>query len=309
MNEISFTAEENGERLDKFLSLGVPGLSRTAAAHLIESGYCKVNGAAAEKNYKIRSLDEVVLTMPEPESADIVPENIPLDIRYEDGDLLVVNKPRGMVVHPANGVHTGTLVNALMYHRAENLSATATSFGINGVIRPGIVHRIDKDTSGLLLVAKNDFAHNSLAEQLKEHTVTREYEAVVHGNVKQDGICEINAPIGRSVSDRKKMCVTDKNSRGAVTRYSVIAAYARYTRLRLILKTGRTHQIRVHMAYIGHPVAGDGVYGSGKPKWLNGQCLHAGKLGFAHPRSGEYIEIESELPEYFTKFLGQMENV
>ncbi|MDR0222729.1 MAG: RluA family pseudouridine synthase [Oscillospiraceae bacterium] len=303
MSEFFFSVAESGGRLDKFLSENVPGLTRTAAARLAENGGCAVNGVAAAKNYKLKIGDEIALTVPEPESADIVPEDIPLDIRYEDGDLLIVNKPRGMVVHPSHGHYSGTLVNALMRYGGENLS------GINGAVRPGIVHRIDKDTSGLLLVAKNDFAHNALAGQLKAHTVTREYEAVVHGVVRRDGRREVNAPIGRSVFDRKKMCVTDKNSREAVTRYGVVAAYARYTRLRLVLETGRTHQIRVHMAYIGHPVAGDAVYGNGKPKWLNGQCLHAGKLGFVHPRSGEYIEVVSELPDYFIKFLDQIKDV
>jgi len=242
------------------------------------------------------------LNVPEPEPAVFLPENIPLNICHEDDSLIVVNKPKGMVVHPASGIYTGTLVNVLMFHCGGSLS------GINGVIRPGIVHRIDKDTSGLLVAAKNDAAHLSLAEQLKEHTMTREYEAVVHGRLKAE-TGTVNAPIGRSVSDRKKMCVTTKNAREAVTHYEVIGWYDSFTHLRLRLETGRTHQIRVHMAYIGHPVAGDFVYGNRKACklselfGLDSQCLHARKLGFVHPKSGEYVEYNSELPEYFLKVL------
>ena len=226
-----------------------------------------------------------------------MPENIPLDIVYEDNDLLVVNKPRGMVVHPATGNYTGTLVNALMYHCGDRLSS------INGIIRPGIVHRIDKDTSGLLIVAKNDFAHNILAEQIKEHSFTRKYQAVVIGNVKDD-TGTVNAPIGRHQTDRKKMAVTLKNARNAVTHYKVIARYNGYTHVELTLETGRTHQIRVHMAYIGHPVAGDPVY-SGKKYLtkLNGQCLHAYYISFTHPRTNEILAFSAPLPEYFTDFL------
>jgi 23S rRNA pseudouridine1911/1915/1917 synthase len=254
------------------------------------------------KKYIIETDDEVDLIIPEAEPCDILPEDIPLDVLYEDDSIIVVNKPRGMVVHPAPGLYSGTLVNALMYHCGDSLS------GINGVIRPGIVHRIDKDTSGLLIVAKNDMAHVSLAEQLKNRDMLREYEAVVHGRVKseQGETCDIDAPIGRSSADRKKMCVNAKNSRWALTFYSVIKHYEKFTHMCLELETGRTHQIRVHMQYIGHPVAGDSVYGNGKPTSLGGQCLHAKKLGFIHPKSGEYIEIDSELPEYFTEFLGQL---
>lgn len=296
MNSLEFVAERSGDRLDKFLSDNdETGLTRTAAARLIESGSCTVNGARVQKNYKLREGDRVILNIPEPERADILPENIPLEIVYEDNDLLVVNKPKGMVVHPAPGHSSGTLVNALMYHCGESLS------GINGEIRPGIVHRIDKDTSGLLIVAKSDFAHHGLAEQIKAHSFTREYEAVVTGCIKEDGT--VNAPIGRHKTDRKKMCVTTENSREAVTHYRVLENLSGYTHLRLRLETGRTHQIRVHMAYIGHPVAGDEVYGNGKPKSLGGQCLHARKIGFIHPASGEYMEFESELPEYFVNFL------
>ncbi len=287
-----------GIRLDKLIAEQTE-LSRSAAVRLIEQGNVLVNGKAAGKKDIPVSGAVIKITLPEPQSVDILPENIPLEIVYEDDDLLVVNKPKGMVVHPAAGHYSGTLVNALMFHCGDRLS------GINGEIRPGIVHRIDRDTSGLLMVAKNDFAHIGLSEQIKEHSFTREYEAVVCGAVKEDGT--VNAPIGRHKLDRKKMCVTLENSREAVTHYSVIQRYAGYTHLRVRLETGRTHQIRVHMAYKGNPVAGDEVYGNGKPKWLNGQCLHAKKLGFVHPRTGEYMEFKSELPDYFTKFLKTIE--
>lgn len=296
MNELRLTAPTSGDRLDKFISEQSNGdITRSGAVKLIESGSCLVNGRAEGKNYKLKAGDEVTIVIPEPEEIDILPEKIPLDIVYEDEYLLVVNKPKGMVVHPAPGHYSGTLVNALMYHCKDSLS------GINGEIRPGIVHRIDKDTSGLLIVAKNDIAHNGLAEQIKKHSFTREYEAVVNGSVKEDGT--VDAPIGRHKTDRKKMCVTPENSRNATTHYYVIRNYGNYTHLRLRLETGRTHQIRVHMAYIGHSVVGDEVYGNGKPKWLMGQCLHARKIGFIHPVSGEYLEFDSPLPEYFTKLL------
>lgn len=296
MNNLEIVYEQGYERLDKFLCENEQvELTRTAAAKLIDNGNCTVNGKTVQKNYKLRVGDKISLIIPEPESVDILPENIPLEIVYEDNDLLVVNKPKGMVVHPAAGHSSGTLVNALMYHCGDSLS------GINGEIRPGIVHRIDKDTSGLLIVAKNDFAHNGLAEQIRVHSFTREYEAVVTGAIKEDGT--VNSPIGRHKIDRKKMCVTNENSKQAVTHYHILENMAGYTHLKLRLETGRTHQIRVHMAYIGHPVAGDEVYGNGKPKSLGGQCLHARKIGFVHPVSGEYMEFESELPEYFTKFL------
>lgn len=295
MNSLEFVVEQSGDRLDKFLFERNVGLTRTAAARLIEEKSCTVNGKSVQKNYRLHTGDKILLSIPEPESVDILPENIPLEIVYEDSDLLVVNKPKGMVVHPAAGHSSGTLVNALMHHCGNSLS------GINGEIRPGIVHRIDKDTSGLLIIAKNDFAHRGLAEQIKVHSFTREYEAVVTGTIKEDGT--VNAPIGRHKTDRKKMCITTENSRNAITHYNVIENMTGYTHLRLRLETGRTHQIRVHMAYIGHPVAGDEVYGNGKPKSLGGQCLHARKIGFIHPVSGEYMEFESELPEYFVKFL------
>lgn len=295
MEILELTASAAGERLDKFISEAADGLTRSAAVKLIEDGCCTVNGKSVAKNYKLKSGDNVIIEIPDAAEVDILPENIPLDIVYEDNDLLVVNKPKGMVVHPAPGHYSGTLVNALMYHCKDSLS------GINGEIRPGIVHRIDKDTSGLLIVAKNDTAHRGLAEQIKEHSFTREYEAVVNGSVKEDGT--VNAPIGRHKIDRKKMCVTTENSREAVTHYFVLENFGDMTHLRLRLETGRTHQIRVHMAYIGHSVAGDEVYGNGKPKSLMGQCLHAKKIGFVHPITNEYLEFDSELPDYFKKFL------
>ncbi len=296
MKILEFIAENSGDRLDKFISVQTEDeLTRSAAVKLIEDGCCTVNGKATAKNYKLKSGDNVRIEIPDAAEVDILPENIPLDIVYEDNDLLVVNKPKGMVVHPAPGHYSGTLVNALMYHCKDSLS------GINGEIRPGIVHRIDKDTSGLLIVAKNDAAHRGLAEQIKEHSFTREYEAVVNGSIKEDGV--VNAPIGRHKTDRKKMCVTMENSREAVTHYFVLENFTDSTHLRLRLETGRTHQIRVHMSYIGHSVAGDAVYGNGKPKSLMGQCLHAKKIGFVHPVTGEYLEFDSELPDYFKKLL------
>lgn len=296
-DKVEFTAA-GGCRLDKLISDNTE-LSRNAAVKLIERGLVFVDGGACGKKDIPDAGSIVSVELPEPESVDILPENIPLNIVYEDGDLLVVNKPKGMVVHPAAGHYSGTLVNALMYHCGGSLS------GINGEIRPGIVHRIDKDTSGLLMVAKNDFTHLGLSEQIKEHSFTREYSAVVSGSIKENGT--VNAPIGRHKTDRKRMCVTSDNSREAVTHYSVIRNYAGYTHLSVRLETGRTHQIRVHMSYIGHPVAGDEVYGNGKPKWLGGQCLHAKKIGFVHPRTGEYMEFDSELPDYFVKFLKSIE--
>ena len=291
------TDEQTGERIDKFICANSEINSRSAVQKLIESEQVTVDGRTVNKNYKVRAGERISVVIPEPKELEVVAENIPLDIRYEDDDLLVVNKAKGMVVHPAAGNYNGTLVNALLYHCQDSLS------GINGIIRPGIVHRIDKDTSGLLIVAKNDFAHINLAEQIKAHSFTREYQSVVYGKMKcQNGIVDV--PIGRHPVDRKKMTVTTKNSKNAVTHYEVVEEYKDFTHLKLKLETGRTHQIRVHMSYIGHPVAGDPVYG---PKnvisYLGGQCLHAGKIGFRHPRGGRYIEIESELPDYFTDFL------
>ena len=293
----------DGVRADKFIAESDIGLSRNAAAALAEKGLVSVNGRAVNKKHKLSAGDTVTVNVPEPVAYKATAENIPLDIVYEDGDLLVVNKPKGMVVHPAAGNFDGTLVNALLYHCEDSLS------GINGVMRPGIVHRIDKDTSGLLIVAKNDFAHTGLAEQIKEHSFTREYEAVVFGNLKDDS-GTVDAPIGRNPNDRKKMCVTEKNSKNAVTHYSVIERYKGYTHIKCRLETGRTHQIRVHMAYLGHPVAGDLVYGVKKEKvGFEGQCLHAKKIGFVHPRSGEYLEFDSDLPRYFTEFLDKLKKI
>ncbi len=298
------TVDENsvGERIDKVICAFSGELTRSGVQKMMESGAVCVGGKPVSKNYKVKLGDKISLVIPKPRELELTPENIELDIRYEDDDLLVVNKPKGMVVHPAAGNYDGTLVNALLYHCKDSLS------GINGVIRPGIVHRIDKDTSGLLIVAKNDFAHISLAEQIKAHSFSREYQTVVYGGFKnEEGT--VDAPIGRHSVDRKKMCVTEKNSKHAVTHYEVVERYKGFTHLRVRLETGRTHQIRVHMAYIGHPVAGDPVYGPKKViTELHGQCLHAGLIGFRHPRTGKHIEIVSELPEYFTQFLRRLEN-
>ncbi len=288
--------KDSGIRADKFISDNSE-ISRSYAVTLMENKSCLLNNLPCEKNYKLKEGDILEIVIPEKETVEIRAENIPLDIVYEDKDLLVVNKPKGMVVHPAPGHYSGTLVNALMYHCKDSLS------GINGVIRPGIVHRIDKDTSGLLIVAKNDTAHNGLAQQIKVHSFTRKYEAVVMGRVKENGT--VNAPIARHKTDRKKMAVSSKG-REAITHYEVIADYDKYSHLRLTLETGRTHQIRVHMAYIGHFVAGDEVYGDGKPKWLNGQCLHAKEIGFVHPITKQELYFTSPLPDYFEKMLKQI---
>jgi len=292
--------DQIGERIDTVVALSIDTLTRSAVQKLIVDGNVFVNEEIVAKNYKAKSGDIIKVTIPVPVLLNVEPQDIKLDVVYEDDDLLVVNKPKGMVVHPAPGNPDGTLVNALMFHCGDSLS------GINGVIRPGIVHRIDKDTSGLLIVAKNDFAHLNLAEQIKEHSFTRKYKAVVHGNIKDDE-GTIDAPLGRSPKDRKKMAVTDKNSRNAVTHFSVLERFGSYTFLECKLETGRTHQIRVHMAYKGHPVAGDLVYGpKNTPKELQGQCLHAGLIGFIHPRTGEYLEFEAPLPEYFENFLKKL---
>ncbi len=301
--EFVVAEEFRGDRIDTAISANMSDLTRSAVQKLIADGNVLVNGNAVAKNYKVRTGDTIEVVIPEPTLMSAEPQNIPIDVLFEDDDLLVVNKPKGMVVHPAPGNPDGTLVNALMYHCAGSLS------GINGVIRPGIVHRIDKDTSGLLIVAKNDFAHVDLAAQIKEHSFTREYRAVVHGNLKED-TGTISAPIGRNPKDRKKMAVTDKNSRDATTHFEVIERFDGYTYVKCRLETGRTHQIRVHMAYIGHPVAGDLVYGpKNTPTVLRGQCLHAGLIGFKHPRNGEYIELEAPIPEYFEKFVRKLENL
>lgn len=283
------------QRLDVFVS-SIADVSRSRAAGLILDGNVFVNGKSASKNTKLTSGMTVKITVPKPVNLDVNAENIPLEIIFEDDDLLVVNKPKGMVVHPAAGNYSGTLVNALLYHCGDSLS------GINGVMRPGIVHRIDKNTSGLLMVAKNDFSHNFLASQIKEHTFTREYAAICYGNVKNDsGV--INAPISRHPVKRKQMAVVS-GGREAITHYEVIERLNGFTYLKLKLETGRTHQIRVHTAYIGHSVAGDDVYGPKKViTELCGQCLHAQKLGFIHPRTNEYMEFSSDLPKYFNEFL------
>lgn len=300
--EIIVVAKESGERIDALLARDMEEVTRSAAQRLIESGLVTVNGEPVKKNRRTVAGEEYAVLLPEPEPAEPQPENIPLCVVYEDADVIVVNKPRGMVVHPAPGHADGTLVNALLYHCGDTLS------GVGGQLRPGIVHRIDKDTSGLVIAAKNDFAHLALSSQLSDRSLSRVYEAVVRGNLRDDaGV--IDAPIGRSPGDRKKMAVTEKNSRPAVTRYEVIARYRGYTHVRCKLETGRTHQIRVHMAYIGHPLLGDAVYSGAKmpEKGLTGQCLHARELKFTHPRTGERIVLTTELPEYFTGVLGRLQ--
>ena len=299
---VTFTVPEEfaGERLDKWLAAPERDLqmTRSAVQLRMEQQAVLVNGTPVPKNYRQRGGDVIEITLPEPEPLTLEPENIPLDIVYEDADLLVVNKPKGMVVHPAPGHATGTLVHALLYHCGDQLS------GINGVIRPGIVHRIARNTSGLLMVAKTDAAHHSLSAQIQAHSFTREYQAVAVGRFREPS-GTIDAPIGRHPVDRKKMCVTQKNSKRAVTHYETILAYQKATHLRLRLETGRTHQIRVHLAYLGHPVLGDDVYGKPYPG-LAGQCLHAAKIGFVHPTTGQYLEFESPLPDYFRRVLRQL---
>lgn len=295
--ELCVSDSESGLRLDKAIAVLQTDISRNSAQQLIDDGNILVNGKPSNKKYSVKVGDILTLDIPEPTLLSVEPENIPLDIVYEDQYLLVVNKPKGMVVHPAAGNYTGTLVNALMYHCGDSLS------GINGVIRPGIVHRIDKDTSGLLVVAKTDTAHNGLAQQIKEHSFTRVYNTVVVGNIKDD-FGTIDAPIGRHSKDRKKQAVTDRNSKNAVTHFEVIERFNGFTFLKVTLETGRTHQIRVHMAYRGTPIAGDVVYGNSKRTYgLDGQCLNASTIGFIHPITGEYLEFTTELPDYFKDFL------
>ena len=294
--------EQAGMRIDKFLSDALPELSRSYIQKLIKDGQVTVNNKISKANYKMNSGDVLVLEEPELQEPDIVAEEIPLDILYEDAELLIVNKPKGMVVHPSAGHYSGTLVNALMYYCKEDLS------GINGVMRPGIVHRIDMDTTGSLLVCKNDFTHNDIAEQLKVHSITRVYHAIVHGVLKEDeGI--IDAPIGRHPVERKKMSINHKNGKEAITHYKVLQRFKNFTYIECRLETGRTHQIRVHMASIRHPLLGDAVYGPAKcPYKLQGQTLHAKTIGINHPRTGEYLEIDAPLPEYFLNLLKKLEN-
>ena len=298
-----FYADIAGERMDAFLARVAEGLSRSAAQKLIEEGLATRNGKQAKKNEKLNIGDTIEYALPEPKEVDIVATEMALDIVYEDDDLLVINKPKGLVVHPAAGHQDDTLVNGLLYALGDDLS------GINGELRPGIVHRIDKDTSGLLAVAKNDLAHTMLASQLKDHTMARTYEAIVCGVLKEDS-GTVDAPIGRHPTDRKKMCVTQRNSKPAVTHWEVIRRYRGYTHIRCKLETGRTHQIRVHMAYIGHPILGDTVYGHKKPELgQSSQCLHAGVLCFAHPRDGHPVMVFAELPQYFKDVLAKLEKM
>ena len=293
-------ADIPGERLDAFLARCAENLSRSASQKLIEEGQVKRNGKPGKKNDKLNIGDVIDYTIPEPKAVDIVAKDIPLDIVYEDEDVIVLNKPKGLVVHPAAGHQDDTLVNGLLYAMGDDLS------GINGELRPGIVHRIDKDTSGLLAVAKNDYAHVMLASQLKDHTMARTYEAIVCGSFREDS-GTVDAPIGRHPTDRKKMCVTQRNSKEAVTHWEVVARYRGYTHIRCRLETGRTHQIRVHMAHIGHPILGDTVYGRKKPELgQDSQCLHAGALCFRHPRDGRPVMVLAPLPPYFEDVLTRL---
>lgn len=294
------TADLSGERLDGFLSRVLPDLSRSAAQKLLEQGLVLRNGKPGKKNDRLEAGDEISVTLPEPKPLDVPATKMELDIVYEDEDVLVINKPKGLVVHPAAGHQEDTLVNGLLYAKGDSLS------GINGILRPGIVHRIDKDTSGLLAIAKNDLAHTVLASQLKDHTMARTYEAIVCGNLKEDS-GTVDAPIGRHPSDRKKMCVTARNSKNAVTHWEVVDRYPGYTHVRCRLETGRTHQIRVHMAHIGHPILGDTVYGHKKPELgQDSQVLHAGVLCFTHPRDGHPVIVAADLPEYFREVLEKL---
>ena len=295
--EIFITEELAGDRIDKFLSEQCEELSRSFIQKLLKSGEVFVGQKPVKASYKVSEGDVITFEVPEAVEPEIVAEDIPLDIVYEDHDVILVNKPKGMVVHPAAGHYSGTLVNALMFNCKDDLS------GINGVLRPGIVHRIDMDTTGVLIACKNDLAHNSIAEQLKEHSITRRYQAIVHGVLKQDE-GTVDAPIGRHPQDRKKMCINQQNGKHAVTHYKVLKRFDKFTHIECRLETGRTHQIRVHMASLGHPLLGDAVYGPAKsPHKLQGQTLHAGILGFVHPRTGEYMEYSAPLPEYFERLL------
>ena len=294
------TCDRSGERLDAFLSRALPEISRSAAQKLIAEGNVLLDGKPAKKNDRLEHGQTVSVTIPEPKPVDVTPTEMQLDIVYEDEDVAVINKPKGLVVHPAAGHQDDTLVNGLLYAMGDSLS------GINGELRPGIVHRIDKDTSGLLAIAKNDLAHAVLASQLKDHTMARTYEAIVCGNLKEDS-GTVDAPIGRHPTDRKKMCVTQRNSKPAVTHWEVVKRYRGHTHIRCHLETGRTHQIRVHMAYIGHPILGDTVYGHKKPELgQDSQCLHAGALCFRHPRDGHPVMVFAPLPDYFQSVLEKL---
>ena len=300
MTPLRLKVDAPGQRADQFLAAALPQLTRSAAQRLLEEGAVTLDGRPVKKNYKTAPGDELVVILPDPAPVDILPQDIPLDVVYEDDDVIAVNKPVGLVVHPAAGHPDGTLVNALLYHCGNSLS------GINGALRPGIVHRIDRDTSGLIIAAKNDSAHLALAAQLQDHSLYREYEAVCVGNLKQDQ-GTVNAPIARHPTDRKKMAVNFLQGREAVTHWTVLERFPGYTHIQCRLETGRTHQIRVHMAHTGHPLLGDVVYGSKKP-WpgLAGQCLHARRLSFVHPRTGERLTLECPLPPWFQEVLTKL---
>ena len=301
MENYLFEIQENQQmRLDKYLAEQFPEQTRSYLQKLIKEGQVLVNGKTVKSGYQLSKGDEVSVTIPEPKELDVEPQKMELDIVYEDEDVILINKPKGMVVHPAPGHTTDTLVNGLLYHCKDNLS------GINGVARPGIVHRIDRDTTGILIVCKNDMSHNSIAAQLKEHSINRRYRALVHGNLKED-TGTVEGPIGRHPVDRKKMAINERNGKPAVTHYTVLERFGNYTLIECKLETGRTHQIRVHMTSIGHPLVGDEVYGPAKsPFKLQGQCLHAMVLGFVHPRTGEYMEFSADLPEYFEDLLKKL---
>ena len=301
MENYLFEIQENQQmRLDKYLAEQFPEQTRSYLQKLIKEGQVLVNGKTVKSGYQLSKGDEVSVTIPEPKELDVEPQKMDLDIVYEDEDVILINKPKGMVVHPAPGHTTDTLVNGLLYHCKDNLS------GINGVARPGIVHRIDRDTTGILIVCKNDMSHNSIAAQLKEHSINRRYRALVHGNLKED-TGTVEGPIGRHPVDRKKMAINDRNGKPAVTHYTVLERFGNYTLIECKLETGRTHQIRVHMTSIGHPLVGDEVYGPAKcPFKLQGQCLHAMVLGFVHPRTGEYMVFSADLPEYFEELLKKL---
>lgn len=300
LQRLTVSPEDAGVRIDKYLAEQLPDITRSYLQKLLKDGSVQMNGKPVKASTKTAVGAVIALTIPEPEEPEILPENIPLDILYEDSDVILINKPKNMVVHPAAGHYTGTLVNALMYHCRGDLS------GINGVLRPGIVHRIDKDTTGVLIVCKNDRAHNALAEQLKEHSITRKYRAIVCGNLKEDE-GTVDAPLGRHPQDRKKMAIVRSGGKRAVTHYRVLERFGNDTYIECQLETGRTHQIRVHMASLGHPLLGDEIYGRAKsPFKLEGQALHAMVLGFIHPTTGEYMEFEAPLPEYFEKLLEKL---